>query len=355
MMNAPQKTVAVAIGRWQMPHWSHLNLLQSAFDLADEVIVVIGSSWRSRNPKNPFVFLERKEMLLATMSHEQRSRVKFVGVRDVYGIDRWTDLVRGAVARHSTPQDRVIIVGHNKDASSFYLGCFPGWEFVDAGSPISVDATTLRSILFTEPTPQQALDKLSTYMHDGTLSWLSRWVQSGAFTERRAEHIEVELYKKKYPAKQYYTGDAIIEAGGHFLMIERGGTIGHGLLAWPGGFAEDTEDGLATAMRELLEETTLDIDEQTLRQCLVGTRVFDDPGRSPRGHIITTACHFRLPNYTRETLPLVFGRDDAKAKPALWLAPGDFAMRMHEMLDDHDVIGEWAMGEMTPLVELQAA
>lgn len=353
MTDKAQKTVAVAIGRWQLPHWSHLNLLQKSFDLADEVIVVIGSSWRSRNPKNPFVFLERKEMLLAALSHEQRSRVKFVGVRDVYSIDRWAEMVRSAVARHSTAQDRVILVGHNKDASSFYLGCFPDWQFVDAGSPIAVDATTLRSILFTEPTPEQAIDKLGAYMHDGTLSWLSKWTQSSAFAERRAEHIEVELYKKKYPAKHYYTGDAIIEAAGHFLMIERNGTIGHGLLAWPGGFAEGTEDGLATAMRELLEETTLDIDEPTLRQCLVNTHIFNDPGRSPRGHIITTACHFRLPHFTRETLPVVMGRDDAKSKPAQWLTPGDFAMRMHQMFDDHDVIGEWIMGEMRPMVQLQ--
>ncbi|MEJ6003730.1 adenylyltransferase/cytidyltransferase family protein [Paucibacter soli] len=353
----PSRTTAVVIGRMQLLHWAHCHLIQSAFKIADQVVIAIGSSWRSRNPKNPLTFLERKEMILRTLSPEQQSRVRFVGVRDVYDSPRWVSMVRTRVEAHCEPGEQITLVGHSKDASSSYLAQFPGWGYIDAGSPLAVDSTALRDILFGRGlAPAAAFAEMAPFMHDGILDYLASWTRDPVYAERCAEHMANEAYKKKYPGPVYKTGDAIIEAAGHVLMGERGGALGFGTLAFLGGHTEDGESGVDTAIREAFEESTLAkfLTPEQLRASIVGQREFNAPGRSPRGRIETTACYFKLEGYTRDTLPQLFGRDDVKPKPLLWLSHSDFSANMHRMFDDHDCIGEGLFGAMHPLVELQA-
>lgn len=355
-MNRTARTNAVVIGRFQLPHLAHLRLIQAAFDLADQVVIVIGSAWRSRNPKNPFLWEERRDMLLGMLTSEQQRRVRFAGVRDVNDDARWVGLVRERVASFCKSDAPITLVGYQKDASSHYLRRFPGWSYVDAGSVATLDSTALRALYFggTERSTEEVLDDMASVVHERVRAYLAAWARSPAFQHRVAEHRANEAYKVKYPGPVYQTGDAIIEAAGHFLLIERGGELGNGTYAFPGGHQEPGESGLDTAVRELAEETTLGVSHKALLDALVGTRRFDAPGRSPRGKIETTACHFRLDGYTRDTLPVVYGRDDAKAKPALWVDRAGLEALMHNMFDDHDCIAEFAAGPLHPLVERHA-
>lgn len=350
------RTTAVVIGRFQLPHRAHLRLIQAALDTADQVVIVIGSAWRSRNPKNPFVFEERRAMLLSMLSPAQRARVRFTGVRDVYDEARWVAMVRARVQAFCAPGEPVTLVGHRKDASSDYLRRFPGWACTDAGSVPDLDSTALRAMLFGSNQPlADRLEDLARHVHEGVLQYLSAWAAaSGCFSERADEHRANAAYQRKYPGPVYQTGDAIVEAAGHFLLIERGGALGHGTVAFPGGHQEPGESGLDTALRELDEETTLGVPRAVLQAALVGTRSFGDPGRSPRGRIVTTACHFRLTGLTAATLPVVYGRDDAKNKPALWVTRDGLEALMHRFFDDHDALAEFAAGPLQPLVERQA-
>lgn len=355
-MSISSRSTAVVIGRFQLPHLAHLHLIQSAFDVAGQVVIVIGSAWRSRNPKNPFVFEERRDMILSMLTAEQRTRVRFAGVRDVNDDARWVDMVRERVARCCAPDEAITLVGHNKDASSYYLQRFPGWAYADGGSVLAVDSTALREMWFGGGYSVEAsLDALAPYTHDGVRQYLQGWsASSGRFEGRVAEHRANEAYKLKYPGPVYQTGDAIIEAADHYLLIERGGALGLGTYAFPGGHQDPGETGLDTAVRELAEETTLGLSSEQLVAALVGTRKFDAPGRSPRGRIETTACHFKLDDFTRETLPVVYGRDDAKAKPALWVDRAGLERCMSAMFDDHDLLAEMAAGHLQPQAEREA-
>ncbi len=67
------------------------------------------------------------------------------------------------------------------------------------------------------------------------------------------------------------------------LLIQRGGHPYRGRWALPGGFARDDETLEASAHRELGEETTIRVAH--LEQ--LGT--YGDPGRDPRGHIVSVA------------------------------------------------------------------
>lgn len=72
----------------------------------------------------------------------------------------------------------------------------------------------------------------------------------------------------------------------HVLLVERGIEPYRGTQALPGGFLNnDREDILAAAHRELKEEADLDGSRLHLEQ--LGT--YGDPGRDPRGRIISVA------------------------------------------------------------------
>lgn len=350
----PTPTVAAVIGRWQLPHKGHEGVIQHAFSIADQVVIVIGSAFRSANPKNPFSYEERRAMLLSSFSPEQRRRVKFVGVRDVYCDGRWVQQVAQGVQAQAVPGARITLVGFEKDASSYYLSRFPEWAYVDAGSTMNVDATQLRQHLFGGAPAGEALQLLEPYVNPRVIDFLRGWSTGPEYVARCAEHQANEAYKVKYPGGPYRTGDAVVEAADRFLMIERDGALGHGTFAWPGGHEEPGESGSDAALRELGEETTLPFTAAELSKLIVAEREFNAPGRSPRGRIITTAVHIRLPGFTVETLPRVYGKDDAKQKACKWFTREELAGSMHQMFDDHDVIGEWAAGEMVPAVALTA-
>lgn len=70
------------------------------------------------------------------------------------------------------------------------------------------------------------------------------------------------------------------------LLIERGVEPYRGALALPGGFLRHREEDLtAAAHRELAEETDLDV--ATLRLEHLG--VYGEPGRDPRGRVVSVA------------------------------------------------------------------
>ena len=90
-------------------------------------------------------------------------------------------------------------------------------------------------------------------------------------------------------ATAYVTVDLVIltirEQGLHLLVVERGNEPFRGRLALPGGFLREREGLREAAERELREETGLDGASLHLEQ--VGT--YGDPGRDPRGRVVTVA------------------------------------------------------------------
>jgi len=333
--------VAVYIGRFQPFHAGHLSLLKQALALAPRCIVVLGSSFQARTPKNPWSWQERAEMIRVAVPEEQRERLGFLPLRDYYDEARWIAAVqRGveALMRESLgdrPAD-VALLGHFKDATSNYLRGFAGWRMVPMERAGLVDAVHLRDALFAaEPGSLDAtLAALVDQAPRSTLAFLRAWSAlpylAGLAEEWRAlKRYHAEWAHTPYPPV-FVTVDAVLRCAGRVLLIRRGQSPGKGLLAVPGGFIDLRETAYQSAVRELREETGLGLLDITLRDCLRAVAVFDHPERSQRGRTITHAHCFEL---SSPDLPEIHAADDAQA--ADWVPIERIASMEDQFHDDH--------------------
>ncbi|MHA7175305.1 NUDIX hydrolase [Arthrobacter sp. Sr24] len=107
---------------------------------------------------------------------------------------------------------------------------------------------------------------------------------------------------------------AVVNKVLHVALVERGGQPFLGSWALPGGFVGPTEDALAAAHRELVEETGLDLSAH--RVFVEQLATFSAPLRDPRMRVVSVA-HLVLLAGDGVRLPdLVAGTDAASAQ---WL------------------------------------
>ncbi|MGQ4832916.1 MAG: NUDIX domain-containing protein [Candidatus Asgardarchaeia archaeon] len=92
------------------------------------------------------------------------------------------------------------------------------------------------------------------------------------------------LKKRPYVAVDIFA----INEKGEFVLVERSNNPFKGYWALPGGFVEYGETVEQAAIREMKEETGLDI-------CLLDIiGVYSNPNRDPRGHVISIAFLARV-------------------------------------------------------------
>jgi len=163
------------------------------------------------------------------------------------------------------------------------------------------------------------------------------------FAQLVREHQFIRNYRKQWSVAPYaptfVTVDAVVIHSGHALLIRRGGEPGKGLWALPGGFVEQSEMLEAAVLRELREETQLDVPAAVLRGALKSKEVFDHPERSSRGRTITHAFHFEFPS---GDLPRIAGDDDADL--ARWVPLGEALEMEEQFYEDHFHILERFLG-----------
>lgn len=332
-MPAEISNVAVIIGRWQILQRGHGSLLRAALEAAPRVVVVIGSACRARDPRNPFTWQERQQQFEAVLAPGQRARVSFLPMRDYFDDERWREAVREGVVKLTSRAAQITLVGFKKDRTSSYLDDFPGWSLLEIERESDVSSTDLRNIYFELEDRAIALATIGNHVEPGVKAYLEAWSHLPAYRKMAAEHKAVVAYKKKWGAPFSLTADSVLTANGHVLLIRRGGDIGHGLWALPGGFLEPNERFYAAALRELAEETGFEALPSRMKSALRAEAVFDHPMRSVRGRIITMAFHFDLAD---THLPEVRGSDDAKE--ARWVPIGELAALEEQIFEDHATI-----------------
>jgi bifunctional NMN adenylyltransferase/nudix hydrolase len=325
--SSPRADLAVLIGRFQPFHLGHMGLLQKALELAPRALVVVGSAHGPRLAKNPFSAEERVAYIGASLSAEERARVSFATVRDYYDEPRWAGAVRSVVDAEARG-GRVTLVGFRKDETSSYLSLFPQWQEHAAPRQAPIDATALRRLYF------EGGAELSPELAQAVPAPVARFLKdfrgTAEFERLREELASLDESRKTYGSGPFVTVDAVVTAGDHLLLVQRGRAPGKGLWALPGGFLDGSERLLTAAIRELKEETVVACSDEELRGCLRGVAVFDHPQRSQRGRTITHAHYFAL---SAAALPAVRGADDAQA--ARWVPIVDLPGMTRELFEDH--------------------
>lgn len=327
---------AILIGRFQPLHKGHLANFLKGFDIADEVIVLLGSSFQPRTPKNPFTHNERAEMITRTIESVRPGSIFHTRpVEDFkYSNNSWIAEVQQivkSVAPDINDKD-IAILGYDKDDSSWYNHAFPEWTFVELSGFVEygtkpIDATKVRELFF-----EGHLDFVSSAVPEPVFEYMQRWTKTPAYNQMIEEYRFYQEYDaSKFPRIEQTT-DAVVIQGGHILLIQRGHSPGKGLWALPGGFLNPKERLLDGMIRELREETKIKVPEIILRKAMTYQERFDHPDRDQRGRVITEAFLIELDGGNGE-LPKVKGSDDAKV--AKWFKLSEIEKMGEIIYGDH--------------------
>lgn len=343
---------AVYIGRFQPFHNGHLEVVRHGLEIAEKVIIVVGSINAAPNIKNPWSFEERKEMIEQSLADHLfgTPRVVVVGVRDYhYNMNTWVAEVQARTSPYIQEGESIALLGQYKDSSSYYLKHFPQWEFVPAATKndFNIEATGIRTRLLREDfmgdwegkVPEgyrgfidQNIDTLA--VPDTVRARLKAWIRTPEYANLCKEFKYIADYKRSWEGSPFpptfVTVDAIVVCSGHVLVIKRKINPGKGLYALPGGFIRENEKIERAMLRELKEETGIRVDSLILESSIVASKVFDHPDRSLRGRTISHGYYLKLKD---GRLPEVKGGDDAAS--AEWIPLMDVAKNERRFFDDH--------------------
>lgn len=363
---------AVFIGRFQPFHNGHAAVIKKGLELAERVIVLIGSANSSRSLRNPFTYKERAQVIDTwaenNAPHEplygRNKRVIVAPLDDyTYRDNEWISAVHHTVNGVKAVdgwRDKTVIklIGHSKDHTSYYLSLFPVWGNIDVDAYTErhlINSTEIRNLYFTtskdaplaDETMREALYQEVIPLE--TLSFLQDFTKN-RYDEWKALADEKEFshqYKKDHQFAGgnisylpiHTTVDAIVVQSGHVLLVRRKTFPGKGQWAIPGGFLGQFEYISDAIVRELREETKIKVPPAILKSNMTKREVFEDPHRSSRGRVITHAGLIELPPDT--TLPKVKGSDDAdKAK---WVPINE--LNPKEFYEDHYHIIKKMLGD----------
>jgi bifunctional NMN adenylyltransferase/nudix hydrolase len=262
-----------------------------------------------------------------------------------YVVARWQAEIQRCLAEFTAdgtgPDAGVVLLGLEQDPSGYGLDLLPQLARVDTGWEGAADrsaAARLRSGYL------EGRRDFREQVADGAGAWLESFMATSAFADLAREQAFIRKFKDSWKGSPYpptfNTADALVVASGQVLLVLRGGFPGHGLLALPGGYLNQEETLLECALRELGEETGLEVEARELRAGLIAQRTFDHPERSDRSRIITEAFAIRLETGGAGRLPGIYAQGGDDAKGALWIPLDECEGQAERFFEDHLAILE---------------
>lgn len=170
---------ALFIGRFQPPHVAHVQTARTALQHAERLTIALGSANLARSAKNPFSAAERAEMWRAALPEISLERLRFVPLPDRLNAELWAADVRSIFPAG----EKVLLVGHQKDASSEYLTWFP--DFSHLFLPLlegGLSSTDLRRLYFSGK-----LHEAADHLPLGALRFLQHFAETPHFDRLAAE------------------------------------------------------------------------------------------------------------------------------------------------------------------------
>lgn len=299
-------TTAVIIGSFQPFHRGHAALVQEALTKNDRVSIIAFTEKPSiHSPWSPVDLWNM--IILSLKDHIDRIDVSFI---DNLKYDDSTFYINLINEIKKTKNPVLWTKDYNNTEYNLVLRTkLPIKKYEDLSTK-DFKSFDIRN-LFISGEPHLIKNKV----HPEVFNYLIklRDEKASKFIDLYNDFHFAEAYKKtssKYDPI-YMTSDAVVtQYDGKVLLVTRGKNPGMNTLALPGGFLDKNERLENAAIRELIEETKINIPFHELKNKIVANKVFDDPKRSLRGRVITNAFHFDLSSYGNSIK--VEGADDAK-------------------------------------------
>lgn len=365
-----KRKLTVFIGRFSPFHIGHAQVLKRALELSEKVLIIVGSANEPRTTKNPWTAQERGAMI--TDWYVRGDHGLGLNVGDlviehnrnwIYNNSLWLNATEAIIKKHELSKD-VWITGANRDASTFYLKELETFgyklDLLQDNSSVSqfLTATGIREMFFGETWNGQMMTEaqldvlLKSLLPPSTLEFLWKFRGTADYARLVTEYnvTSKRLADKRAGRHEVIdqTVDAVVIQTGHVLLVKRRAAPGSGLWAIPGGHLEPREWMLDGAIRELYEETKIDVPEKILRGSLQFDQRFEHPERSQLGRVISQAFCFKLNDFMVDgkiELPKVKGSDDAEK--AKWFPLSEALSMSDRLFDDHHAILETFVSRLT--------
>lgn len=284
----------VFIGRFEPFHIGHRAIVEEALVKGEHVIVLIGSSFRHRSPKNPWTAREREEMIRSSFSSDDNLRLSFSYLEDRYNSALWAEDAKAAVK--SIVEGRgdvyanssVRIIGREKDGSSYYLNIFPEWSPVlEIHSCDSLSATELRDFLFFGGNGGLSLIKANVpFSVYEILKTFQEYSLAFDSLKKDAAISRSEKFKNKDHILNMMS--LVLKKNNKLFLTKRQELPGLGLLNLPNTLMSDDVDFIQM-VAEIFSKMDVKVTLETLKKSIKKTHVFDEVDRSEYGRILNHA------------------------------------------------------------------
>lgn len=367
-MATQTKDLVVFIGRFSPFHNGHAAVLKRAMQTYKTVLVLVGSSGQARTTKNPFTFDERANMIrnfvLDTMTDSKGHLPAALRIKPIYdhpyNDQAWIRGVQDAVDQAKDEFSDIIglnptvyLTGADRDRSTWYLNSFGNLfkpDFVTADDhDLVLSATQVREILFSSMYPKD-LQGIASMVPETTLDFLRGFWGGAIHNGLVKEYSYIENYKKMYAGLKFpvsiQTVDTCVIQSGHVLVGERINFPGQGLWCMPGGHLDvDKNERLVdAAIRELMEETRIELSKAQLYGSIKSKECFDHPDRSLKARVITMCYLLKLD----DSKPLPKIRPQVgEMKRVFWLPINEGLKRRDMWFDDHHAMLETMYGRIS--------
>ena len=335
-MGVKKYDVLFYIGRFQPLHNGHISIINRALELADRVVIMVGTPNSYRSLRNPFTY-EEVSNCIKTMYPD--NNVHVVELRDaVYSDDLWIQEVLATIGKEILYKllgsSKCAIIGCDKDSTTYYLKMLEQYidiEYVKTDNQ-SINSTDIRYALYNYGN----IIYLKEYIPNYVYTFLENFRSTREFVYLKNEYDFCTTFKRPYMQLKYppifSTVDGLILTEGEdiedceILLIKRKNYPGKDLYALPGGFINHDETIVGAFKRELSEEIGI------VPDFIDDPIVFDSVHRDPRGRIITHCfCSYYL------NKPEIKVGDDAE--DYIWIKYSNLDNIRDKMYSDHyDII-----------------
>jgi len=243
--------LGLVIGRFQPLHNGHVNLIKQALKNNDQVLVLVGSQNKLEDYQNPFTAEERINLISSVFGEEP----KLKGIDDYPTNEQWIEDVTSRVITMQEDPSKVTLYTSEKDSAFYRTNFLYSVEERHSGG---LSATGIRAALY----DGRIAD---TWLPEETVSFLEEYMTTDAYL-RIKEEYDTCVSRRLNALESHAFGNpiepvshAVVLQDNKVLLVKRNGSRGYGQWAVPGGYINHDETTRAAALRELYEETSIDL------------------------------------------------------------------------------------------------